>query len=113
VLKLKSGQVLVSVITKEAVENMQIEKGEIVTVIFKSSTVSLSAPSNEKHQENSLSAVVEKIEADRKNVKVQVDIGNHDTVVAVMPVNVIEKMELKVGSSVTVMIKASDIMLGK
>jgi molybdate transport system regulatory protein len=113
VLKLKSGQVLVSVITKEAVENMQIEKGEIVTVIFKSSTVSLSAPSDEKHQENSLSSVVEKIEADRENVKVQVDIGNHDTVVAVMPVNVIEKMELKVGSSVTVIIKASDIMLGK
>ncbi len=112
-LKLKSGQVLVSVITKEAVENLHIEKDQTVTVIFKSSTVLLSAVSDEKIEENRLAGVVEKIETDRENVKVQVDIGNHDTVVSVMPVNVLEKMELKVGSSVTAMIKASDIMLGK
>ena len=112
-LKLKSGQVLVSVITNEAVENMQIEKDQSVTVIFKSSTVLLSASSDEKSEENRLEGLVEQIETDVENTKVSVDIGHHDTVVAVMPVNVLEKMELKVGSSVTVMIKASDIMLGK
>lgn len=112
-LKLKSGQVLVSVITKEAVENLHIEKDQIITMIFKSSTVLLSGIHNEKSEENRLEGVITKIETDRENVKVQVDIGNHDTVVSVMPVNVLEKMELEIGSSVTAMIKASDIMLGK
>lgn len=112
-LKLKSGQVLVSVITKEAVEDLHIEKDQIITTIFKSSTVLLSGINNKKSEENRLEGVITKIETDMENVKVQVDIGNHDTVVSVMPVNVLEKMELKVGSSVTAMIKASDIMLGK
>lgn len=112
-LKLKSGQLLVSVITKEAVEDLHIEKDQIITTIFKSSTVLLSGINNKKSEENRLEGVITKIETDMENVKVQVDIGNHDTVVSVMPVNVLEKMELKVGSSVTAMIKASDIMLGK
>lgn len=112
-LKLKSGQVLVSVITKEAVENLHIEKDQTVTVIFKSTAVNLSAVSDEKSEENRLEGVVTKIETDVENMKVQVDIGNYDTVVSVMPINVSEKMELKVGSSVMVILRASDIMLGK
>lgn len=112
-LKLKSGQVLVSVITKEAVENLHIEKDQTVTVIFKSTAVNLSAVSDEKSEENRLEGVVTKIETDVENMKVQVDIGNYDTVVSVMPINVLEKMELKVGSSVMVILRASDIMLGK
>lgn len=113
VLKLKSGQVLASIITREAVENLQIEEEERVTVIFKSSTVLFSDPNDERFEENSLKGLVEKIETDVENSKVSVDIGHHDTVVAVIPVNVVEKMALKVGSAVTVIIKASDIMLGK
>jgi len=112
-LKLKSGQVLVSVITKEAVENLHIEKDQTVTVIFKSTAANLSTVSDENSEENRLEGVVSKIETDMENMKVQVDIGNYDTVVSVMPVNVLEKMELKVGSPVMVMLRASDIMLGK
>jgi len=112
-LKLKSGQVLVSVITKEAVEHLQIEKDQHVTVIFKSSVVSLSAVNDEISEENRLEGIVAKIETDEENMKVQVDIGNHDTVVSVMPVSVLEKWELKVGSSVRLRLKASDIMLGR
>ena len=112
-LKLKSGQVLVSVITKEAVENLHIEENQTVTAIFKSSSVLLSTLEDEKSEENRLEGRVSKIDSDIKNAKVLVDIGNHDTIVSVMPVDVLEKMELKVGSSVMANIKASDIMLGK
>ena len=112
-LKLKSGQVLVSVITKEAVEHLHIEKDQHVTMIFKSSVVLLSEVSDEISEENRLEGVVAKIETDEENMKVQVDIGNHDTVVSVMPVNVLEKRGLKVGSPVRLRLKASDIMLGR
>lgn len=112
-LELKSGQALVSVITKEAVENLHIEKGQHVTVIFKSSVVLLSEVSDETFEDNRLEGIVAKIEIDEENMKVQVDIGNHDTVVSVMPVKVLEERELKVGSSVRLRLKASDIMLGR
>ncbi len=112
-LKLKSGQKLVSVITKEAVESLHIDENQTVIAIFKSSAVLLSNTRNEKSKENGLEGIVTKIDRDGENAKVVVDIGNHDTIISVMPVDVLEKMEFNEGSSVTTMIKANDIMIGK
>ena len=112
-LKLKSGQVLVSVITKEAVENLHIEEKQTVTAIFKSSTVLLSAVKDEQSEDNRLEGVVTQIDTDAQNAKVLVDIGNYDKIVSVMSIDDLENMELKIGSSVMAIIKANDIMLGK
>ena len=112
-LRLKSGQELVSNITNEAVENLHIEENQTVVAIFKSSAVELSDMRDEKSKENGLEGIVTKIEKDVENAKVLVDIGNHDTIVSVMPVDVLEKIELNEGSSVIAMIKANDIMIGK
>ena len=112
-LKLKSGQELLSIITKEAVENLHIEEKQTVIVIFKSTAVLLSDMSDEKSKENVVEGIVTKIEKDVENTKVLVDIGNHDTIVSVMPIEVLEKMELCEGSSVKAIIKANDIMIGK
>ena len=112
-LKLKSGQELVSVITKEAVENLHISENQTVIAIFKSTAVLLSDMRDEKSKENVVKGIVTKIEKDVENVKVLVDIGNHDTIVSVMPIAVLEKMELSEGSSVKAIIKANDIMIGK
>ena len=106
-------QGLISVITKEAVENLHIEKNQIVTVIFKSSTVVLSDHRAKKSEENRLEGIVEKIDTDVENAKVSVDIGSHDKIVSVISKDILENMGLKVGSPVWVMIKANDIMLGK
>lgn len=112
-LKMKSGQELVSVITKEAVENLQIEKHQTVTAIFKSSTVVLSLNNNAKNIENRLNGTVTTIDKDIENAKVVIDIGNHDSIVSVMPVSVFEGMEIHEGSAVTAMIQANDVMLGR
>ena len=112
-LKLKSGKELISIITKDAVENLHIEENETVTAIFKSSVVLLSNMRDAKGEENGVEGIVTKIDKDAENAKVQVDIGNHDTIVSVMPVDSLEKMELNEGSSVMAMIKANDIMIGK
>ena len=112
-LKLKSGQVLASVITKEAVEDLHIEEDQTIIAVFKSSAVLLSKMVDEKSNENRLEGIVSKIDKDVDNTKVVVDIGGHDTIVSVMPTAVLEKMELIEGSSVIAMIKANDIMIGK
>ncbi len=112
-LKLKSGQELISIITREAVENLHIEKDQTVTAIFKANTVFLSTQRDDTTNVNSLKGVVIKIDQDAENAKVVVDIGNHDTVVSVQSQNLIEKMGLVIGSSVVVAIKANDVILGR
>lgn len=112
-LKLKSGQILVSVITKEAVENLQIETNQTVVAIFKSNTVFLSGIEDEKSVENKLEGRVTHIETDDENAKITVNIGNHDTIVSVLPEAVFNHLELEIGSAVAVQIKANDVMIGK
>ena len=115
-LRLKSGQQLVSVITKEAVEDLHIAVGQTVTAIFKSNTVSVVLEDEKKEISdlcNSLEGVIKTIEKDVNNVKIVVDIGNHDTVVSVMPIDVLEALDLHEGGSVKAVIRASDIMIGR
>ena len=113
VLRLKSGKELVSVITREALESLQIEEKQIVIAIVKSSTVFLSGTKDADAKENRLQGIVSKIERDAQSAKVVLDIGGHDTIVSVMPIEVFEKMELHEGSSVEAVIHANDIMIGK
>ena len=113
VLKLKSGKELTSIITNEALESLHIEKDQTVIAIFKSNAVILSGIKDAKGKENTLQGVVSKIDKDPQSAKVMVDIGDHDTIIAVMDTKDIEEMELDEGSSVMVVINANDIMIGK
>ena len=113
-IELKSGQNLLSVITQEAVENLHIEKGQTVVAICKSSAVFVTPGSEAKESENSLNGIVSQMDRDEENVKVTVDIGHHDKIISVMSIDRYENMvELNPGDSVTVLLKAHDIMLGK
>ena len=62
---------------------------------------------------NSLKGNIEEINIDSVNAEVVVNIGNEDKIVAIVTINSIENMNLKIGASVDVIIKASDIMIGK
>jgi molybdate transport system regulatory protein len=113
-IKLKSGQRLLSIITEEAVENLHIEEGQMVIAICKSSSVSLSLPRGKQQAiENSLQGIVSHIDRDEENVKVTVDIGDHDKIISVLSVEVFKKTGITIEKPVFVEIKASDIMLGK
>lgn len=113
-LKLKSGQELVSTITEEAVEDLDIAPQQTVVAIFKSSAVRLFNIDDEgSFTDNLLEGNVTKIEQDDVNVKIQVDTGNHDTIISVMPTDMFVKMKLSEGSAVVATIKANDIMIGK
>lgn len=113
-LKLKSGQELISTITEEAVEDLDIAEKQTVVAIFKSSAVRLlNSDHKESSIENWLEGIVTKIEQDDVNAKIQVDTGNHDTIISVMPTEMFTLMGLKEGSSVVATIKYNDIMIGK
>ncbi len=111
-LKLKSGKEIVSVITEEAVENLHIEVGQIVTAICKSSNVNIAVSLNNEI-ENKLEGKVVQLEKDSKNLKIVVDIGNHDTIVSVMPIESLVGLKVEKSSMVIVEIEAKNIMLGR
>lgn len=45
--------------------------------------------------------------------RVKIDIGGGNTLISTITVDAVDDLELKVGDSVTALIKASSIMLGK
>ncbi|AXK47912.1 molybdenum-binding protein [Aliarcobacter trophiarum LMG 25534] len=113
-LKLKGENKIVSIITNSAVENLGLNKGDEVVAVIKSSNILLSTDTNLKlSARNSLKGTIEAINVGAVNAEVIINIGNGDKVVSIVTMNSIEKMGLKVGTSVDAIIKASDIMIGK
>lgn len=113
-MKLKSGKSIVSIITNSSVENLGLAINDEVVAVIKSSNVLLSTQTNLKlSARNSLNGNIEEINIGSVNAEVVVNIGNEDKIVAIVTINSIENMSLKVGASVDVIIKASDIMIGK
>ena len=113
-MKLKSGKSIVSIITNSSVENLGLATNDEVVAVIKSSNVLLSTQTNLKlSTRNSINGNIEEINIGSVNAEVVVNIGNEDKIVAIVTINSIENMGLKVGASVDVIIKASDIMIGK
>ena len=111
-LKLKGGQVLSVVVTQEAVENLHLEVGEVVTAIFKSSAV-VPYVGEDQGQGNILEGTISKIEKDEKNIKILIDIGPHNKIVSVISKKSLEGIAISEGKPIEVKIKSHDIILGK
>lgn len=113
-LKLKSGYTLVSVITREAVDNLGLKVGDSATAIFKSSTVMLAVPDEMKlSARNKIGGVISRITTGEVNAEVVIDIGEHDVLVAVITANALKELQLAEGKDVLAIIKSNDVMLGK
>ena len=112
ILGLKSGQKLISVITKEAVEDLHIKKGQTITAICKSSHVMLTQ-SPDRKTENTLEGKVVQMEKDSGSAKVTVDIGGHDRMVSVISAKRAEALAIEEGSRVRIEIEANNIMVGR
>ena len=116
-IKLRSGNSIVSIITNTATENLGLNIGDEVIAVIKSSNVLLSRQneiiSNNKSNTNILKGEIEFITQSEINSEVLVNIGNEDKVVTIINTNSLKDMNLKIGSKVDAIIKASDIMIGR
>lgn len=114
VIKLRSGNTIVSIITNTATENLELNIGDEVIAVIKSSNVLLSTETNLKiSARNTLKGEIEAINQGEINSEVVINVGNEDKVVTVITTSSIKSMNLKVGSKVDAIIKASDIMIGR
>lgn len=113
-IKLKSGYTIVSVITNSAVNELELKEGDDVSAIFKSSSVMLSTDNALSiSARNKFKGTIDSIDAGEVNSEVVVDIGSEDKLVAVITSGSVETLELKEGKEVSLIIKSSDIMVGK
>ncbi len=112
-IKLKSGYTMVSVITNGAVENLNLQVGDEVVAIFKSSSVLLTTDMNLNiSARNKVNGVVETIHFGEVNSEVVVNLGG-DLIASVITKNAVGNLDVKVGDKVTAVIKSSDVMIGK
>jgi molybdate transport system regulatory protein len=113
-IKMRSGNTLVSIITNTATENLEIKVGDEVIAVIKSSNILLSTETNLKlSARNTLKGVIESINQGEINSEVVVNVGNEDKIVTVITTNSIKNMNLEIGTKVDAIIKASDIMIGR
>lgn len=113
-VKLKSGYTIVSVITNEAVKALALKQSDHVTVFFKSSSVLVTTDITLNiSARNKLQGVIENMSVGEVNANLHINIGNEETIVAVITVNSIKALQMKMGTGVSAIIKASDVMIGK
>jgi molybdate transport system regulatory protein len=113
-IKLKSGYTLVSVITNTAVNNLDLKTGDDVVAIFKSSTVLITTDITLNiSARNKFQGTVEYVNQGEINSELIIDIGNNDKIASVITSSSIHRLNIKEGTQVSAIIKASDVMIGK
>lgn len=113
-VKLKSGNTIISIITNEAVESLNLEPKDEITLFFKSSSVLLSSDLElNLSARNQFQGVVEKITIGEINAEIVIDISRGDKIVSIITAKAVNALELKEKMKIKAIIKASDVMIGK
>ena len=113
-IKLKSNNILVSIITNTAVQNLDLKVGDEVVAIIKSSNVFISTDENlQLSARNKFQGIVDSINQGGINSEIVIDIGNGDKIVAIITTSSVNSLNIKEKSKVGAIIKASDVMIGR
>ena len=113
-IKLKSKNILVSIITNTAVQNLDLKVGDEVVAIIKSSNVFISTDENlQLSARNKFQGIVDSINQGGINSEIVIDIGNGDKIVAIITTSSVNSLNIKEKSKVGAIIKASDVMIGR
>jgi len=116
VISIRNGATIKSVITTEAVDALDLKPGKDVVAIVKSSDVMLGVGEEVEKLyplsvRNILKGTVKQIVESDVNSLVKVDIGAELTISSVITTESLKELGIKEGSSVYVIIKASNVMI--
>ncbi len=110
----KSGHKLYANISKNSISNLGLKKDDEVVAIFKSSNVLISTDTSlTLSARNKINGVIKNLEKGAVNCEVSVDIGEDQIITSVITNSAVEELKLKVGNEVIMIIKSSDVMIGK
>ncbi|CAI8217339.1 MAG: Molybdenum-pterin-binding protein MopA [Arcobacter lacus] len=109
--KAKSNCSLFSNISSNSAIDLNLNEGDEVVAIFKSSNVILSKTAVAISARNKLQGVIEDIIFSNTNAQVNIDIGS-DKITSVITKNSFLEMDLCIGDNVYAYVKSNDILIG-
>ena len=113
VLRTKSNQKVVSSISKNSIENLNLEINKEVLAIFKSNNVMIATNELKGFSaRNKLQGVISNLNFSEVNCEVSVLINETDCITSVITSQAAKELKLQVNQEIYVIIKSSDIMIG-
>ncbi len=112
-LKIKSGQTMLSNISKTSIENLSLKQNDEVIAIFKSNSVMIAT--NELlgfSARNKIKGTISDINYSEVNAQITVLINETDSITALITKEGSKELNLQINQEVYAIIKSSDIMIG-
>ena len=109
-VQLPKGQVITSTITKEAVAELGLTVGSDVTAIVKATEVMMSTP-EKLSARNKLSGKIIDINRGAVNAIVKVELPSNVVISSSITLEAVDELDLTVGTEVTAVVKASEVLI--
>ncbi|GGE59951.1 MAG TPA: TOBE domain-containing protein [Paenalcaligenes hominis] len=112
-LDIGGAQPIIASITRESVESMGLKKGMRALAFLKASSIIVALPSEGKlSARNQLEGTVVNVEAGAVNAEVGLEISDKHRITAIITMESLERLQLKVGQRAVAIFKASSVLLG-
>lgn len=110
-IELSNGQHITSSITLEAIDDLDITVGKEVTAIIKSTSVLIGRGQLTLSARNKLSGTIVDINRGAVNAIVKVELPSNVVISSSITLEAVDELDLTVGTEVTAVVKASEVLI--
>ena len=110
-IELSNGQHITSSITLEAIDDLDITVGKEVTAIIKSTSVLIGRGQLTLSARNKLSGTIIDINRGAVNAIVKVELPSNVVISSSLTLEAVDQLDLTVGTEVTAVVKASEVLI--
>ena len=110
-IELSNGQHITSSITLEAIDDLDITVGKEVTAIIKSTSVLIGRGHLTLSPRNKLSGTIIDINRGAVNAIVKVELPSNVVISSSITLEAVDELDLTVGTEVTAVVKASEVLI--
>lgn len=110
-IELSNGQHITSSITLEAIDDLDITVGKEVTAIIKSTSVLIGRGQLTLSARNKLSGTIIDINRGAVNAIIKVELPSNVVISSSITLEAVDELDLTVGTEVTAVVKASEVLI--
>ena len=110
-IELSNGQHITSSITLEAIDDLDITVGKEITAVIKSTSVLIGRGQLTLSARNKLSGTIIDINRGAVNAIVKVELPSNVVISSSITLEAVDELDLTVGTEVTAVVKASEVLI--